>query len=461
MLEKDLPALVAGQERFCKSKLCGWGRYPYVTALLSCPETNSRLVYDFKQTEYSQLIARGLGRSYGDASLSQGSVISTAALNRILAFDETEGLVRCQPGLSFAELLRSFLPRGWFPAVTPGTKFVTMGGALASNIHGKNHHKDGSFVDFVQSFKLLGAGNEILNCSRTENPELFWASAGGMGLTGIISELEIKLKAVESSFVNVKKIPCPDLSATFEQIEKNENSYDYSVSWIDCLASGKNLGRSILILGNHARKAELEGRDQYKLQEKKALKIGFEMPAWLLNRYSIGSFNNLYYQVSATGAGDEKLSLYESFFYPLDFLHEWNKLYGRRGFIQYQCVLPLESSKQGMQEILDLSARRGRSSFLAVLKKFGKDHGGLSFPMPGYTLTMDIPVKDGLLQFSQELDQIVIRHGGRVYLAKDACLAPDAFRLMYPDFESWLKVKREFDPRHVFASSLSERLEIR
>ncbi len=444
--------------------ISGWGRYPLISAQVYNPDTMRLL--NACLTECSELdmpvIARGMGRSYGDPAVAADArVVQTLGLNRMLEFDESSGRLRCEPGVSFEDIINTFLPRGWFPPVTPGTKYVTMGGALASDIHGKNHHKDGSFANFVNSFLLVTADNTTLRCSREENSDLFWATAGGMGLTGFIKEIELDLKSVETPYLHVKKIRCSNLDETCRLIEESEKEYEYSVCWIDCLASAANLGRSILILGRHASKNDLS--DELKNAElvpvKKGITVPLDMPSWLLNRFSIGAFNEVYYHFSSASA-KEHIEHYNPFFYPLDFLSDWNRMYGKDGFIQYQCVFPLKQSRVGLEEVLDLSARRGRSSFLAVLKKFGKGNRFLSFPTPGYTLTLDIPVKAGLIEFTKELDAIVLKYGGRVYLAKDACLDADAFRKMYPEFPAWQEIKRSVDPSNHFRSSLSERLKL-
>lgn len=444
-----------------RAALTGWGRYPIIDGRFFAPETTSSLRSCMDSAAGGGLLARGLGRSYGDAALSKSSaVILTGKLDHLLSFDERNGTLTCEAGISYADLLRVFLPRGWFPSVTPGTKFVTMGGALACDIHGKNHHKEGSFVDFVSSFKLLTADLDLINCSRQENSDLFWATAGGMGLTGIISEITLSLRPVESQFMMVKKIRCGNLSEAFKMIEANEAEYPYSVSWIDCLAGGKNLGRSILILGRHAKAAEVVGKDPLDFAEpKQRLTVPFDLPVWMLNRYSIGSFNALYYTM-AGGDGHERVSAIDPFFYPLDAIGDWNRMYGSAGFVQHQCVLPLSTSYAGLEEILTLSSKRGRSSFLAVLKKFGSGHGSISFPMAGYTLALDMPVKPGLFEFTKELDELVIKHGGRVYLTKDACLSRETFRRMYPDLSKWTAVKKAVDPHNRFSSALSERLQL-
>ncbi len=442
--------------------LSGWGRYPCIAGHVLQPENQSEFFRILKDNDAGEILARGLGRSYGDAALSAGAkIVLCDKLKSILSFDSEAGILRCRPGMSFDDMLRIFLPLGWFPPVTPGTKHVTMGGALACDIHGKNHHKFGSFLNFVNSFKLVTASCEELNCSREENRELYFASAGGMGLTGVLSEIELRLLKVENPYMMVKKLRASGLQDTFRLIEENDPLYDYSVCWIDCLASGPQLGRSILILGRHA------GAQEIALEEKQAafrnagagLSVDFDLPGWILNRYSIGAFNHCYYYLSSC-ANEEKVQAYNGFFYPLDFISNWNRLYGKEGFIQYQCVLPLESSKVGLEEILALSAKRGRASFLAVLKKFGAGHGLLSFPISGYTLALDLPVKTGIFEFSRELDQIVLKHGGRVYLAKDACLEAESFRSMYKDYPEWLRIKKEVDPKNKFSSALSKRLRL-
>ncbi len=410
----------------------------------------------------SSLLARGSGLSYGDASISKSSrIICTEKFRRILFFDHESGILRCESGLTFADLMNVCLPQGCFPPVSPGTKHVTMGGALAADIHGKNHHSQGSFIEHVRSFKIISASSELLNCSRTENTDLFWASAGGMGLTGIIAELELSLKKVPGTLMKVKKIRCCNLSETFQMIERHDNDYEYSVAWIDCLATSKNLGRSILILGRHASESEnkLGSAAVTFNPNRKAIAVPLDMPSSLLNRYSISAFNSLYYQLSAAD-GEEHNSGIEEYFYPLDAISNWNRLYGKSGFIQYQCVLPLETSRQGIEEILALSALRGRSSFLAVLKKFRDGHGLLSFPIAGYTLTLDMPVKTGLFEFTAELDSLLIKHGGRVYLAKDACVSAESFRIMYEQLEKWLSIKRAIDPHNRFNSAQSQRLKL-
>lgn len=448
------------EHRRSNELLSGWGHFQRALCSTELPDTIGALKSSLADSNGKHVLARGLGRSYGDAAISASSrIIKTEKLNRFLEFNSESGLLKCQPGVTFEELLDTFLFAGWFPPVTPGTKHVTMGGAFAADIHGKNHHIDGSFSDFVESIIVLDAAGKPLRCSRFENADLFWASAGGMGLTGVVSELQLKLLPVETAFIKVRKIRCANLQETFDAIETYEKEYHYSVSWIDALASGGASGRSILNLGTHAKISDLDAQAKVTVFQNPVVKeipVPMDLPGWVLNRRTISAFNQLYYSLTND---EERLSHFEPYFYPLDFLSDWYRLYGRAGFIQYQCALPQENSRQGLEEILSLSSRSGRSSFLAVLKKFGAGHQFLSFPIPGYTLTLDLPVKSGLFEFTKQLDELVIKYGGRVYLAKDACVSADDFRAMYEGrVDDWLRVKREVDPRGRFRSQLAERL---
>ncbi|WP_072620728.1 FAD-binding oxidoreductase [Spirulina major] len=442
--------------------LTGWGRYPVVESHVQRPEKMSAL--DSIVAQPSSQLARGLGRSYGDAPLNgSGQTVLMERLNRMVAFDAATGMLRCEAGVPLHEILAVFVPRGWFLSVTPGTKFVTVGGAIAFDVHGKNHHCAGSFARHVECFELLIASGEVITCSRTENADLFWATVGGMGLTGIILEAELKLKKIASSYINSFNIKAKNLDEAIALFTQYEPLYPYSVAWIDCLATGRSLGRSILMFGETAAVADLSPQQQANplpIHEKSKLTIPLDAPSVFLNRYTMGSFNQLYYHRQLQKE-QRAISHYDPFFYPLDFVNDWNRLYGKRGFVQYQCVLPMETSHDGLTEILQRSSQKGWASFLAVLKRMGQQEAELlSFPMPGYTLALDIPIKIGLWTFLEELDQIVIRCGGRLYLAKDARVSPASFRAMYPQYEDWLAIKRQVDPDNHFRSTLSERLEI-
>lgn len=407
-------------------------------------------------------IAYGLGRSYGDAPLNrEGGVITPIRLNRFLAFDPQTGVLECEAGTSLAEILQSFLPRGFFPPVTPGTKFVTVGGAIAADVHGKNHHKDGTFSRFVLDFQLLTPEGERLLCSPTQHSEIFWATAGGMGLTGILLSARIQLRRVESAYVLVDYQKARDLSEALALMAESDERYQYSVAWIDCLAAGAKRGRAVLMRGDHAPAAQLPSKIRSPLAglHKAQWNVPFNLPSFALNRWSVGLFNALYYGWHKDAP--KRLVDYESFFYPLDALHHWNRLYGRRGFVQYQLALPLEDGARGLEAVLKCLAEARRASFLGVLKRFGEaDPAPLSFPLKGYTLALDLPVTRDLVPFLHELDRRVLEHGGRVYLAKDAALEAGSFRSMYPRLESFQAIKRKLDPRGLLSSSQARRLKI-
>ncbi len=437
--------------------LSGWGRYPAAMCRVyrpEAPEELSGLLASGAETSY---IARGHGRSYGDAAINPGGgVISQERLNRFLAFDAASGFMECEAGVSFAEIIEHLLPRGFFPAVTPGTKFVTVGGAIAADIHGKNHHRDGSFASFLLSFDLLTPTGEHLRCSRHENRDVFWATIGGMGLTGVILRARFRLRRIETAFVRVHYQKAKNLARALEGMAAGDARSQYSVAWIDCLAGGRSLGRSVLMRGDHATSAEACG---LPLPPPPKFNIPFNMPSCLLNGFSVRAFNILYYALHREIV--ERIVHLDPFFYPLDKVANWNRLYGKRGFVQYQVALPLEKGAAALAELLGRLARSRRASFLAVLKRFGESNSGLlSFPMPGYTLALDIPYALGLVTFLHELDEVVVRCGGRIYLAKDALQSPGTFAAAYPRLNEFRAIQKQLDPRGVFRSALARRLEI-
>jgi FAD/FMN-containing dehydrogenase len=427
------------------------------------PEKLSQVPRVVLDRRYPSVLARGLGRSYGDASLNdQGATVLLERLDRMLAFDPASGLLRCEAGVSFHDIVATFLPRGWFVPVTPGTRFVTLGGAVACDVHGKNHHCDGSLGRHLRSLDLVLASGQIVRCSPHEQPDLFYATLGGMGLTGLVVEVEMQLMPVRTNIIRRRIVPARDLDHLLEQMDVYDRQYRYSVAWIDCLAQGGRPGRGILILGDHALPDDLPPVARHHplaFSPGRARAVPCEAPDFLLNNLTVKAFNELYYQLNRRRAGESLASLRE-FFWPLDSLLHWNRLYGRRGFLQYQMVVPPQGGPQALAAVLELCARRGWGSFLAVLKRFGPGLGWLSFPMPGYTLTMDFPVRPGLFELLSEIDRLVLEAGGRVYLGKDARLAPEHFRAMYPDLPRWLEVKRRVDPGSRFSSLLSRRLGI-
>jgi FAD/FMN-containing dehydrogenase len=344
--------------------------------------------------------------------------------------------------------------------VTPGTKFVTVGGAIANDVHGKNHHADGCFSEFVVSFDLLTAQGEVLTCSRWENSDVFWATIGGIGLTGIILRATFRMIRVESAYIHAVHEKARNLDEAFAKFIENDKNFKYSVAWIDCLSTGKHLGRSVLMRGDHATADELTGKsgDPLRMKKKPGLKMPVNAPSIALNYWSISAFNKLYYASNKDG---KKIVDLTSFFHPLDAITDWNKLYGKKGFVQYQAVFPKANRPEaGIRKLLERLSSEKKSSFLAVLKSSGpQNNGPLSFPMEGYTLALDIPIKnEKLFPFLQELDEIVLFHGGRTYLAKDAVMTPETFRQMYPDWEAFMDVKHRIDPDNYFSSSMSRRL---
>lgn len=442
--------------------LSGWGRFPVEACQLYRPEKRSDLLSILASGGQSSYLARGLGRSYGDAPLNfRAGVISHERLNRFLEFDPSTGELECEAGVSIAEMVDVLLPRGFFPAVTPGTKYVTAGGAIAADVHGKNHHRDGSLANFVRSLRLLTSDGQVLDCSPAQNAEAFWATLGGMGLTGVILSARIVLRRVESAYLTVSQQRTLNLDESLDLMTEWDSHFEYSVAWIDCLASAGSLGRSVLIRGDHAAADRVgrRGGNPLLVSPRLRLNVPFDLPSFALNRWTVGAFNAIHYGLHR--GAREQLMDYERFFYPLDGIRNWNRLYGRRGFVQYQVALPVEASRPGMIALLKRIAGSGRASFLAVLKRFGpRNRGLLSFPIPGCTLALDLPVSRDLVPFLQELDAVVLDYGGRVYLAKDAVLRPEAFGAMYPQLDDFRDAQRKLDPRRIFSSSMARRLGI-
>jgi len=401
-------------------KVANWGNFPVVEKNIKSEDSLSK-IQDFVKNN-NQIIARGNGRCYGDASLSD-NILSTKRLNKFISFDRINGILECESGVLISEILEVIIPQGYFLYVTPGTKFISVGGAIASDVHGKNHHSEGCFSEYLLEFDLLDEKNEILKCSKQENPEKFWATVGGMGLTGIILSAKFKLKNIETTFIRQESLKAENLDEIFEFFENSE-SWTYNVAWIDCLQKGNNIGRSILLRGEHVLRHEISeknGENPLKIVSKIQPKIPFFFPDFILNSFTVKIFNWLYYS-KQNRKEVKQIVDYETFFYPLDFVHDWNKIYGKKGFIQYQMVIPKEKGKEGMRKILETIAKSGNGSFLAVLKLFGKNNPQAynSFPIEGYTLALDFKVNYNLKNLVGKLDQIVEDFGGRIYLTKDA-----------------------------------------
>lgn len=451
--------LPAGIDRGIE-RLSGWGRFPVEPCRLYEPRDEEELATLLVSRRDPSYIARGLGRSYGDAALNRGAVaISALRLKRIFSLDSARGLLDCEAGTSLDEIIRYALPRGFFLPVTPGTRFVTVGGAISADVHGKNHHRAGSFSNFVADLELLTAAGDRVVCSPEQAPQIFWATVGGMGLTGFITRARIRLRRVESAYVRVRFEKANNLTEALEILDEGDRQYEYSVAWVDCIARGARLGRSVVMLGRHATETPKGLRDPRALPERRVVDIPFALPVTPLRPWTVQAFNALYF--ASKPAASERLVDLDRFFYPLDSVGNWNRLYGRQGFVQYQLVVPHTEASAVFASILRRIRDSGRAAFLGVLKRFGEASAGmLSFPMPGATLTLDIAMDRGLPKFLHELDALTFDHGGRIYLAKDATLSAEHFARGYPRLDEFRAVKRKLDPRGLISSSLARRLKI-
>ncbi len=440
-----------------KKTIANWGNYPVV-------ETDEKSFSFTEELQHALLhadsiIARGNGRCYGDASLEKNTV-STLKYDKILSFDAINGILECQSGITLDKILEVIVPKGWFLPVTPGTKFITVGGAVASDVHGKNHHVDGSFSAHVLEMDVLLGNGETVTCSPTAYTDLFWATCGGMGLTGIIARVKFDLKKIETSYIKQKQVKAKNLEEVIQLFEEYKH-YTYSVAWIDCLKKGEGFGRSILILGEHAKPEDLDADKKANpllLPGNKQISFPFNLPSFVLNQFTVKAFNFLYYGKNLKKVINNVVS-YEPFFYPLDAILHWNRGYGKKGFVQYQFVLPLES-KQGLIEILKKISDEGLGSFLAVLKVFGKQDDLISFPKEGYTLALDFPVRRGLFEFLNELDEIVLKHNGRLYLSKDARMKSDIFWRSYSNANKFVEIIKKYNPLFKINSIQARRLNI-
>lgn len=430
------------------SPLNSWGNYPKVK-----PSRVIDLYWRDQVIAFANLkdkvLAYGQGRSYGDSCLNEnGIILSTKNLNRFIHFDAETGVLECEAGVTLSDILEWSVPRGWFLPVLPGTKLVSIGGAIANDIHGKNHHSNGTFGHHVLSIELLRSNGEIYHCSREENSDALQATIGGLGLTGLILSAKIQLRAVSSTLLETQYIPFQNLDGFLKLNAESENNYEYTVAWLDCVADGKNFGRGIYMRANHADRKTLQ------VSKKTKLNIPFNFPKFVLNHYSIKTFNQFYFNHQRKKIGSH-LVFYESFFFPLDSIQNWNRIYGKKGFLQYQCVLPMDHANE-IKSVLQAIVGFGLGSFLSVLKTFGDvdPAGMLSFPMRGVTLALDIPYRGkSSLALLNHLDAIVMSYGGKVYPAKDARMSPEAFKIYYPQWEtfsSWI------DPQ--FSSSFWRRV---
>ncbi|MFP3873094.1 MAG: FAD-dependent oxidoreductase [Thiohalophilus sp.] len=426
-----------------------WGRYPDVKQELY------RLHWDsdaWPDNDGVSLLAHGQGRSYGDVGLNQsGILLDTRELNRFIQFDPQNGILRCEAGVTLAEILNLIVPHGWFLPVTPGTRFVSIGGAIANDVHGKNHHRVGTFGCHVNRLGLRRSDGAVHDCSQGKNKNLFKATIGGLGLTGLIVWAEIKLKKIKSTAIQQQALRFENLDAFFTLSAESDQDWEYTVAWIDCLAKGKQLGRGIFYRGNHA-DARLKQKEPTDYRRTR-FNLPLTPPGFLLNHVTVKMFNQGYYRKPLKS---ESLVHFDPFFYPLDKIGHWNRLYGKRGFFQYQCVIPQDNAHHALPQLLKTIADSGQGSFLSVLKQFGDipSPGLLSFPRPGVTLALDFANRGRkTLELLERLDGITVANDGAVYPAKDARMSPEAFQHYYPDWETF---QQYIDP--AFSSSFWRRV---
>ncbi len=411
-----------------------WARYPYTSQAAIDLQWITDLL-----PEAESVLPQGNARSYGDSCMNQGGLVaSTRFMRRFMAFDSSTGILRCEAGLQLADILDVVEPQGWFLPVTPGTKFVTVGGAIANDVHGKNHHLEGSFGNHVLQFELLRTDGSRRICSPTENADWYVATIGGLGLTGLITWAEIQLKRVPNSAINLETIKYTDLATFFQLSAESEASHEFTAAWVDCLASREKLGRGHFLRGNHARVTQPK-----PIPAKRQLSMPVDPPVSLVNPLSLKLFNVLYYYRLLQERTFATVH-YNPFFYPLDFVRDWNRMYGPKGFLQYQCVVPNEVSYDAIKEILERIAAANSGSFLVVLKVFGAiaSRGMMSFPRPGATLALDFPYQGNrTMELFDQLDQVVVQAGGAIYPAKDAHMKGQHFRMFYPNYETFKMFK--------------------
>ncbi|MEN0019597.1 MAG: FAD-binding oxidoreductase [Planctomycetota bacterium] len=446
--------------------LSGGTNTPAHTCRLYRPERQAEAKSIAASPDHS-VVARGIGSAYGDCALNRdGAVLDTTRLSRILSFNEDTGVLHAEAGLTSIDLIDLLLPRGWFLPVTPGTRRVTLGGMIANNVHGKNHHRDGSIANFIDDITLLIAADpdqpELVTCSRDNDAELFWATLGGLGLTGIIVSATIRLKPAPSAWCKVHRERAHNLEDALDRFDAGDDQHPYSVAWIDCLARGDRMGRAVLMRGDHAQPDDIQGpgKSRYVTPKRAQRVVPINAPGFALNPVTVGLFNKAYYSSAKDGISIEP---YADFFYPLDCITHWSKLYGKRGFHQFQVAFPTATARQGLHETLNRITTSRQASFLAVLKRFGPaDPSPLGFPIEGATLALDLPNLGAKTEaLYADLNAITLEHDGRVYLGKDSLLDADTARKMYPRIDEFLRTKARVDPTNRFDSSLARRLDLR
>lgn len=434
---------------FRTEKIKGWGGYPSISCNVFRPERISDLV-ELITREKGTILARGGGTSYGDASINKDGInIDVKRLNKFIRFDSNNGILRCQSGITLKDIIKVFLPKGWFLNVTPGTQLATVGGCVACNAHGKNW-KAGSFCNFVNGLTLMLHDGSIIYCDHNENSDIFNATFGGMGMTGVILDVDFQLKKVNSPYIDLETIRFRNLKELFDLYTETDTD-EYLFSWIDSLKEGENIGRGILQRANHSTHGDL----LYK--EKVRFPVPFYMPHFTVNRYTTTVFNGAYY-LAARNTRRKKQVYITDFFYPLDSITHWYKIYGKQGFVEYQAVVPYEGAYEAIFELLKTISKSKLSSVVASVKPLIKSDGLLSFPIDGFTLAVDFGYNEKLWPLLDKLDEMVIECGGRVYLAKDAHLNSKSFKEMYSDsFEMWESVREKYHLKDNFSSLMFNR----
>ena len=443
--------------RTTTSELSGWGLYPRSQSQVTAPASvdGVRAALSAEGT-----IARGLGRSYGDAALNAGRrVLLMSHLDRILSFDAERGVVCCEAGVSLSQLIERFAPQGWFPLITPGTRYVTVGGCIANDVHGKAHHAQGSFLESVLSMRLMLASGEVVTLSRDESPELFYGCFGGMGLLGIVLDATLRLRRITTTYFRQQAFVADDLEGLVQLMVEHDASFLYSVATIDPLAKGARLGRGVLTVGDHASLDDLPkalAKDPLRVGGSPLVGVPLELPVATVNPVTLKLLHTVIKRVLARAA---PLVHADRFFFPLDAIANWNRGYGHHGFTQYQFVIPRADGVRCLRQLLEAIVAAEVLPTLNVLKRLGPQNAApLSFPMEGFTLAVDIPIRPGTEALTRRLDAMVAEAGGRIYLGKDAYLLPQSFDRMYPRHAEWRALKARVDPATVFQSDLSRRV---
>jgi decaprenylphospho-beta-D-ribofuranose 2-oxidase len=452
VLTADARLYILARMHSTQESLSGWGRSSRSTAQVFEPAGAEDVLQLLKAPARDSLIARGAGRSYGDTAINHEAVMRMTRMNAIHEFNSDSGEIVVSPGVTFAQLIEAFMHQGWIAPVTPGTQFATIGGAIANDVHGKNHDTDGSFGDHLAWLELALPDGSLRRVD-TDTPELLTATIGGIGLTGVITRACFRMKRISGCGMIVRERRMRHFDEYFDTLLAERSRHRYSVGWIDGIARGGRLGRGVFETAEHA-----DG--PWTPRRRRSLRMPFDLPQFAMNSLTVGCFNELYFRRIPNGGRTRKVDL-ERFFYPLDSIRDWHRMYGRRGFVQFQCVLPDEASRRGIRTMLELISGSGLASFLAVIKTLGRaGRGLLSFPMRGITLALDFPMNPRTAGLMASLHAVTIEHAGRVYLAKDSCVSAVQLRKMYPLLGQFLAVRRQLDPRGRLRSDMSDRLQL-